>query len=112
MHLLVESVIINFLHPVGMHLLVPIHDILKYVTLIVFNAESIQYILKLIAEFLPKDASLRDAEIICIGFLPKDASLRDAKMICVGKNTGTRADSSSSIVGRPRYPMGRSALNQ
>jgi hypothetical protein len=27
---------------------------------------------------LPRDASLRDAEMICAGFLPKEASLRDA----------------------------------
>jgi hypothetical protein len=30
---------------------------------------------------LPRDASLRDAEIICVGVLPKEASLRDAPLL-------------------------------
>jgi hypothetical protein len=29
---------------------------------------------------IPRDASLRDAEMICVGFLPRDASLRDAQL--------------------------------
>jgi hypothetical protein len=29
---------------------------------------------------LPRVASLRDAEMVCVGFLPKDASLQDAPL--------------------------------